>query len=68
VGRSVTKEIEWMALADLVDEIGFLIIMSRIVLYRVDDLVSSSLMKEGEYGYIAVDLKLKYLKNEGKCG
>ena len=63
VGRSVTKEIEWMALADLVDEIGFLIIMSRIVLYRVDDLVSSSLLKEGEYGYIALDLKLKYLSS-----
>ena len=61
IGRSITKEIEWMALADLVDEIGFLLIMDRIVLYRVDDLVSSSLLKEGEFGYIALDSNLKFL-------
>ena len=61
IGRSITKNIEWMALADLVDEIGFLIIMDRIVLYRVDDMVSSSLLKEGEFGYISLDLNQKYL-------
>ena len=63
VGRSITKELEWMALADLVDEIGFLIIMSRVVLYRVDDLVSSSILKDGEFGYVALDLNLKYLSS-----
>ena len=43
IGRMVMKEIEWMALADLVDEIGFLLIMNHIGLYRVDDLVISSI-------------------------
>ena len=61
IGRSITKDIEWMALADLVDEIGFLLIMDRIVLYRVDTLVSSSIIKEGEVGYISLDLKYRYL-------
>ena len=61
IGRSITKEVEWMALADLVDEIGFLLIMDRIILYRVGDMVSSSLLKEGQFGYISLDLNQKYL-------
>lgn len=61
VGRSITKNIEWMALADLVDEIGFLLIMDRVVLYRVDDLVSSSILKDGQFGYLSLDLNHKYL-------
>jgi len=61
VGRSITKDIEWMALADLVDEIGFLIILNRVGLYRVDDLVSSSLVREGKSGYISLDFKRRYL-------
>ena len=60
-GRTITKEIEWMALADLVDEIGFLIIMNRVGLYRVDDLVSSSIVKEGKSGYISLDYNRRYL-------
>ena len=50
-----------MALADLVDEIGFLIIMNRVGLYRVDDLVSSSIVKEGKSGYISLDYNRRYL-------
>ena len=61
VGRLITKDIEWMALADLVDEIGFLIIMNNIGLYRVDDMVSSSILEEGKYGYISFDFKRRYL-------
>ena len=61
IGRAITKDIEWMALADLVDEIGFLIIMDRVGLYRVDDLVSSSILKEGQVGYISLDFKIRYL-------
>lgn len=61
VGRLITRDIEWMALADLVDEIGFLIIMNSIGLYRVDDMVSSSILAEGEYGYISLDFKYRYL-------
>lgn len=61
VGRLITKDIEWMALADLVDEIGFLIIMNNIGLYRVDDMVSSSILAEGKYGYISLDFKKRYL-------
>ena len=61
LGRLITKDIEWMALADLVDEIGFLIIMNSIGLYRVDDMVSSSILAEGEYGYISLDFKYRYL-------
>ena len=61
IGRSITTEIEWMALADLVDEIGFLIIMDRISLYKVDDLVSTSILNEGHTGYISLDFKKRYL-------
>ncbi|MBR4431291.1 MAG: hypothetical protein IKS75_08355 [Clostridiales bacterium] len=61
VGRMVMKEIEWMALADLVDEIGFLLIMNHIGLYRVDDLVISSIQNEGKVGFIAMDFKKRYL-------
>ena len=61
IGRAITKDIEWMALADLVDEIGFLIVVDSIGLYRVDDLVSSSLLKEGQVGYISLDFKKRYL-------
>ena len=61
IGRMVMKEIEWMALADLVDEIGFLLIMNHIGLYRVDDLVISSIQNEGKVGYIAMDFKKRYL-------
>ena len=61
VGRLITKDIEWMALADLVDEIGFLIIMNSIGLYRVDNMVSSSIFAEGEFGYISLDFKKRYL-------
>ena len=61
IGRMVMKEIEWMALADLVDEIGFLLIMNHIGLYRVDDLVLSSIQNEGKTGYIALDFNKKYL-------
>ena len=61
LGRLITKDIEWMALADLIDEIGFLIIMDRIGLYRVDDLVSSSIVKEGKSGYISLDFNKRYL-------
>ena len=61
IGRSITTEIEWMALADLVDEIGFLIIMDRIGLYQVDDLVSTSILNEGHTGYISLDYKKRYL-------
>ena len=61
VGRAITKEIEWMALADLVDEIGFLLIVDSIGLYRVDDLVSSSILKEGQFGYVSLDYKKRYL-------
>ena len=61
IGRAITKEIEWMALADLVDEIGFLIIMNRVGMYSVDDLVSSSLVKEGKVGYVSLDSKKRYL-------
>lgn len=61
VGRAINNQIEWMALADLVDEIGFLIIMDRIVLYRVDDMVSSSILKEGKIGYVSLDSKRRFL-------
>lgn len=61
IGRAITKDIEWMAVADLVDEIGFLIIMDRVVLYDVGDLVSSSIIKEGQFGYISLDLQKRYL-------
>lgn len=63
IGRMVMKEIEWMALADLVDEIGFLLIMNHIGLYRVDDLVLSSIQNEGKTGYIALDFNKKYLSS-----
>ena len=61
IGRAVTADIEWMALADLVDEIGFLIIMDRIGLYCVDDMVASSILKDGEFAYISLDFKRRYL-------
>ena len=61
IGRAITKDIEWMALADLVDEIGFLIIVDSIGLYRVDDLVSSSILEEGHIGFISLDFKKRYL-------
>ena len=61
LGRVISKDIEWTALADLIDEIGFLIIMNRISLYKVDDLVSTSILKEGQFGYIALDFKNRYL-------
>lgn len=61
VGRMVMKEIEWMALADLVDEVGFLLIMNHIGLYRVDDLVISSIQNDGKVGYVAMDFNKKYL-------
>ena len=61
VGRMVTKEIEWMAVGDLVDEIGFLLIMNHIGLYRVENLVSSSIQCEGKTGYIAMDFNKNFL-------
>ena len=61
IGRAITKDIEWMALADLVDEIGFLLIMDRVGLYSVEDLVSSSILKEGKFGYVSIDLKHRFL-------
>lgn len=61
LGRIISKDIEWMALADLVDEIGFLLIMDRLGLYFVDDMVSSSILKDGQFGYISLDFKRRYL-------
>ena len=63
VGRMIMKEIEWMALADLIDEIGFLLIMNHIGLYQVDDLVLSSIQNEGKVGYVALDFKKRYLSS-----
>ena len=63
LGRMITKDVEWMALADLVDEIGFLLIMDRVMLYRVDDLVSSSILEEGQFGFVSLDLNGKYLSS-----
>lgn len=61
LGRLINKDIEWMALADLVDEIGFLVIMNSIGLYRVDVMVGSSIFEGGEFGYIALDFRKRYL-------
>lgn len=61
VGRIFTKDIEWMALADLIIEIGFLFIMNNIGLYTVDDMVSSSIFADGGFGYISLDFKKRYL-------
>lgn len=61
LGRLINKDIEWMALGNLVDEIGFLLIMNHIGLYRVEDLVISSILNEGKVGYIAFDFSKKYL-------
>ena len=61
IGRLITKEIEWMALGNLIDEIGFLIIMNHIGLYRVEDMVISSIQNEGKVGYIAFDFNKRYL-------
>ena len=61
LGRLITKEIEWMALGNLVDEIGFLLIMNHISLYRVEDMVISSIQNEGKVGYIAMDFEKHYL-------
>ena len=61
VGRLISKDIEWMALTDLVDEIGFLIIMNNIGLYNVDEMISSSILKEGQFGYISLDFNKRFL-------
>ena len=61
VGRIFTKDIEWMALADLIIEIGFLFIMNNIGLYTVDDMVSSSIFADGGFGFISLDFKKRYL-------
>ena len=63
VGRIFTKDIEWMALADLIIEIGFLFIMNNIGLYTVDDMVSSSIFADGGFGYISLDFKKRYLSS-----
>ena len=63
VGRVISKDIEWMALNDLIDEIGFLIIMNNIGLYNVDDMVSSSILKEGQFGYISLDFGKRFLSS-----
>ena len=63
VGRIFTKDIEWMALADLIIEIGFLFIMNNIGLYTVDDMVSSSILADGGFGYISLDFKKRYLSS-----
>lgn len=63
LGRLITKDIEWMALGNLVDEIGFLMIMNHIGLYRVEDMVISSIQSEGKVGYIAMDFDKRYLSS-----
>ena len=63
IGRLITKEIEWMALGNLVDEIGFLLIMNHISLYKVEDMVISSIQNEGKVGYIAFDFDKRYLSS-----
>ena len=63
VGRIFTKDIEWIALADLIIEIGFLFIMNNIGLYTVDNMVSSSILADGGFGYISLDFKKRYLSS-----
>ena len=63
IGRIFTKDIEWMALADLIIEIGFLFIMNDIGLYTVEDMVSSSIFADGGFGYISFDFKKRYLSS-----
>ena len=61
VGRIFTKDIEWMALADLLIEIGFLFVMNNLGLYKVDVMVSSSILADGGFGYISLDFKKRFL-------
>jgi len=61
IGRKVTDAIEWAPSAFLLDAIIYLFIVDRISLYNIGDTVSEILVREGEAGYVSLDLKGRFL-------
>ncbi len=61
IGRMITDAVEWLPVALLADAVIYLLIVDRISLYNIGDTISETLIRDGDAGYISVDLKEKYL-------
>ncbi len=61
IARMITDAVEFVPTAYLADALIYLFIVDRISLYKISDTVSEVLVRDGESGYISVDLKGRYL-------
>lgn len=61
VGRLVWREIELMAYAYIMDQILFMIMEKRKMLYNAEEIISDILLRRNELGFIAFDDKMNYL-------
>jgi len=65
VGRTLVKKIDIIPVAYILAEVIYLLISYRLCLYDIDDTVVDSLVQNGETGFIAFDLKQKYIGSNG---
>lgn len=60
-GGIFTKKVELVSLSYVINQIIYLFIVQRTVLYNIDDTVANSYIEEGSIGFISFDKKMKYL-------
>ncbi|SEK26556.1 putative two-component system response regulator [Ruminococcus sp. YRD2003] len=61
VGRTLVKKLDIIPVAYIFAEVIYLLISYRLCLYDIDDTVVDSLVQNGETGFIAFDLKQRYI-------
>ncbi len=62
-GRAVSRQIEWVPLAYIIDQVTFLLIVDRVCLYTISDSVADTLAEKGAIGLITFDFDLNYLNS-----
>ncbi len=60
-GRAITKEIEFVPMVYVIDQIIYLTIVHRMCLYDIMDTGMESLVQSGDTGLISFDFKYRYL-------
>ncbi len=60
-GRMITKKVEFVPLAYVVDQLIYLSIASKMCLYDINDTGMESLIQSGDTGLISFDFKYRYL-------
>ncbi len=65
IGKQLTDRFDLIPAAYVFGEIMFLLIVSRVNLYDLNDTVIDSMVQNGGTGFISVDLKQRYIGSNG---